>query len=240
MPSAEDTNAQIWNAESVVQEWVLRTSERERPRIAHWQMMADLLPFEASDSFRFLDIGAGTGSAARVVLDSFPNSSALLAEFSRPMIDEGSKALEGYGDRATYVEFDMTAGEWPTKIPADLDAIITSLCIHHIPDERKESLFGEILEHLSPGGWYFNYDPITSLDPSVAAVWQHTNDRSNPEAAHQREHRSHEELARYENHVRYMIPLDQQLGYFRSAGFASVDVYWKHLDNVIYGGCRPS
>jgi hypothetical protein len=37
-----------------------------------------------------------------------------------------------------------------------------------------------------------------------------------------------------------MIPLDQQLDYLRSAGFQGVDVYWKHLENVIYGGCRPA
>jgi hypothetical protein len=33
--------------------------------------------------------------------------------------------------------------------------------------------------------------------------------------------------------------LDPQLGFLRSAGFAGIDVYWKNLENVIYGGCRP-
>ncbi len=36
-----------------------------------------------------------------------------------------------------------------------------------------------------------------------------------------------------------MIPLDQQLGYLAGAGFTGIDVYWKRLDYVIYGGCRP-
>ena len=49
-----------------------------------------------------------------------------------------------------------------------------------------------------------------------------------------------EQHARWENHVRYIIPLDQQLEYLRSAGFAGIDVYWKKLENVIYGGCRPA
>jgi hypothetical protein len=39
--------------------------------------------------------------------------------------------------------------------------------------------------------------------------------------------------------VRYIIPLGQQLEYLRSAGFEGIDVYWKHLDTVIYGGRRP-
>ncbi len=36
-----------------------------------------------------------------------------------------------------------------------------------------------------------------------------------------------------------MIPLDPQVGFLRAAGFEGVDVFWKELDFVIYGGRRP-
>jgi tRNA (cmo5U34)-methyltransferase len=65
------------------------------------------------------------------------------------------------------------------------------------------------------------------------------NDHDNPEAASKRLHRTPLERARWDNHVRYIIPLGPQLEYLRSAGFDGVDVYWKHLENVIYGGRRP-
>ena len=39
--------------------------------------------------------------------------------------------------------------------------------------------------------------------------------------------------------MRYVIPLRQQLDYLQSAGFLGIDVYWKHLDTVIYGGHLP-
>ncbi|MEO6887336.1 MAG: class I SAM-dependent methyltransferase, partial [Jatrophihabitantaceae bacterium] len=141
--------------------------------------------------------------------------------------------------RYRYVEFDMLQGPWPEQIPEALDAIVTSLCVHHLPDDRKQSLFGEILDRLKPGGWYLNYDPVIAEDPDVEATWQRVNDRLDPEAAHKRQHRSSQEQARHENHVRYMIPLARQVDYLRSAGFVGVDVYWKHLENVIYGGSRP-
>ena len=114
------------------------------------------------------------------------------------------------------------------------------MCIHHLPDHRKQGLFAEIFERLAPGGWYVNYDPVSSADPVVEATWERVNDRDDPEAAGKRLHRTPQEQSRYENHVRYVIPLDQQLDYLRSAGFQGVDVYWKHLENVIYGGCRPT
>src|SRR5260221_2393457 len=103
-----------------------------------------------------------------------------------------------------------------------------------------QGLFAEIFARLVPGGWYLNYDPVRTDDPLVEATWQRVNDHEDPEAASRRLHRTPQEHARYENHVRYIIPLDQQLEYLRSAGFRGIDVYWKQLDYVIYGGWRPA
>jgi hypothetical protein len=36
-----------------------------------------------------------------------------------------------------------------------------------------------------------------------------------------------------------MIPLEPQVAWLREAGFVDVDVYWKRLDWVIYGGRVP-
>lgn len=240
MADTTDSNAAIWKSDEIIKEWAAKANEREKTRLAHWQTMAKLLPFGGSDEFMFLDLGAGMGAAARTVLDCYPRSTVVLAEFSPQMIVEGTRELAPYDGRFRYLEFDMLAGVWPEEIPTDLDAVISSLCIHHMPDNRKQGLFVEIYEHLVPGGWYFNYDPVVSPDPVVEATWQRTNDREDPEAEHKRNHRSPEEQARYENHVRYLIPLDQQLGFLRAAGYDGVDVYWKYLDNVIYGGHRPS
>ena len=73
----------------------------------------------------------------------------------------------------------------------------------------------------------------------VEEAWQRAGDRRDPSAADKRHHRTPEEQFRYENHVRYMIPLDWQVGFLRAAGFEGVDVFWKELDFVIYGGRRP-
>jgi SAM-dependent methyltransferase len=156
------------------------------------------------------------------------------------MMDEGKREMQPFAGRFQYVEFDMSTNTWPAVIPATVEAVLTSMCIHHLPDHRKQGLFAEILERLAPGGWYLNYDPVSSPDAVVEATWERVNDRDDPEAAGKRLHRSPQEQSRYENHVRYVIPLDQQLDYLRSAGFQGVDVYWKHLENVIYGGRRPT
>ena len=113
------------------------------------------------------------------------------------------------------------------------------MCVHHLTDERKQGLFSEIFQHLVPGGWYFNFDPVSPPDPpsSRSGSGSATARTRRPVIAEQ--HRTPEQHARWENHVRYIIPLDQQLEYLRAAGFQGIDVYWKKLENVIYGGYRP-
>ncbi len=240
MDDQADANAAIWQSAEGVQAWAAEAERQERERKAHRRFMAGLLPYQEQQPFTFLDLGAGTGAASRAILDLHPHSTAILADFSAEMMRAGEREMQRFAGRYRYVEFDMSAGgEWPAAIPAALDAVVTSMCVHHLPDERKQSLFAEILGHLVPGGWYLNYDPVRGDDPVVEATWKRVNDHDDPEAAARRQHRTPLDHACWENHVRYMIPLGRQLGYLRSAGFEGIDVYWKQLENVIYGGRRP-
>jgi len=234
-----DTNAAIWKSEEVVRSFALQAEERERQRREQFQLLARLLPFDPDDVFTFVDLGAGTGAAARAVLTEYPRASAILAEYSPQMIAEGEHHMAAFAGSYRYVEFDMLASAWPEAVPAHVDAVVSALSIHHLPDGRKRAIFGEILERLQPGGWYVNYDPIRAPDAALEAIWERVNDRYEPDAPFKRAHRSPQEQARYENHVRYMIPLEPQLQWLRDAGFANVDVFWKRLDWAIYGGSRP-
>jgi SAM-dependent methyltransferase len=236
-----DPNAAIWQSAEAVEAWAAEAGRQERNRVTHRRFMAVLLPFGDQEAFTFLDLGAGTGAAARTILDLYPRSTAILADFSAEMMRAGEREMQRFAGRYRYVEFDMSAGGgWPEAIPGALDAVVTSMCVHHLPDERKQGLFAEIFDHLAPGGWYLNYDPVRAEDPVVEATWARVNDHDDPEAAARRSHRTPVDQARWDNHVRYIIPLGPQLGYLRSAGFDGIDVYWKQLDNVIYGGRRPA
>jgi tRNA (cmo5U34)-methyltransferase len=240
MDQQADTNAAIWQSGEIAATWVSESEQRECSRQPQRELMAALLPFGDQDAFTFLDLGSGTGAASRVILRRYPRSTAVLADFSAEMMKAGEHEMQPFAGRYRFVESDLSASSWSAGIPEVLDAVVTSLCVHHLPDERKQGLFTEIFGHLAPGGWYLNYDPVLAEDPVTETAWQRVNDRQDPEAAAQRLNRTPEQQARYENHNRYIVPLGQQLEYLRSAGFTGIDVYWKHLDYVIYGGCRPA
>jgi tRNA (cmo5U34)-methyltransferase len=239
MTDPADTNAAIWKSEETARSFAVQSEQRERERREQFALLARLLPFEPRDAFTFLDLGAGTGAASRGVLAEYPVAHAILAEYSPQMMAEGRRVMSAYSGRYRYVELDMLAPEWPAAVRADLHAIVSAQSIHHLPDERKQATFGRVFDHLRPGGWFLNYDPIRAPDAEIEAVWERVNDRYTPGAAYQRAHRGPEEQARYENHVRYMIPLEPQLAWLRAAGFTTVDVFWKRLDWVIYGGQKP-
>ncbi len=241
MGDPADTNAAIWKSAEAVEAWTAEAERQERSRQAHRHLTALLLPFGEQDEFTFLDLGAGTGAASRAILGLRPRSTAILADYSAEMMRAGERQMQRFAGRYRYVEFDMSAGgEWPAGIPAALDAVVTSMCVHHLPDQRKQGLFTEIYDRLAPGGWYLNYDPVRPGDSVVEATWERMNDQDDPEAAARRKNRTPLEQARWDNHVRYIAPLGPQLGYLRSAGFEGIDVYWKQMENVIFGGRRPA
>ena len=239
MSEPADTNAAIWQSAEGVGAWTAEAEAQERKRVVHRRFMASLLPFGEQQGFTFLDLGAGTGAASRAVLSEFPRATAVLADFSNEMMAEGEGSLASFKGRYRYVEFDMLSSDWPAEVPVPLDAVVSALSIHHLPDARKRTIFGEIRQRLRPNGWYINYDPVRAPDPSLEAIWERVNDVYDPEGPYNRANRTPQELARYENHVRYMIPLAPQLEWLREAGFTNIDVFWKRLDWVIYGGSNP-
>ncbi len=238
--SEADSNDSVWKSERGVADWVSGERRREQRRSEQRRLLAELLPFGEDEEFRFVDLGAGTGAAARAVLDYYPRSSAVLADFSPQMREQAAIALGDYAGRYVYLEYDLRGGPWPEVASAGVPAVITSLCVHHLPDERKGELFAEIFAHLTPGGWYLNFDAVSTDDPLVAATWKLANDRQDPETAARQANLSPEERLRHENHLRHMIPLEPQLELLRAAGFEGIDLYWKQLDFVIYGGRRPA
>src|SRR5712692_7762422 len=213
MNQPADMNAAIWQSSEMAETWAAEAAERERRNAAPWRFMTVLLPFGDQDAFTFLDLGAGTGGLSRAILDAYPRSTAVLADFSAAMMGAGEREMEPFAGRYRYVEFDLQAGDWPAGVPGSVDAVVTSLCVHHLTDERKQALFGEILQRLVPGNWYLNYDPVRTDDPVVAAAWERATERRDPKLAHKRSHQTPEEKVRWENHVRHMMPLAPQLEY---------------------------
>jgi hypothetical protein len=111
------------------------------------------------------------------------------------MMQNGAVKLAPFAGRYTYVEYDMNLGQWPAELTGPFAAAVSARAIHHLPNEAKGVLFRRVLEALSSGGVFVNWDRFR--DPSEAV---------DPTNAHQRT----------------VATIEEQLDLLRAAGFASV------------------
>src|SRR6476646_5722501 len=97
---------------------------------------------------RVLDLGSGDGRLLALVLLVHPEASAMALDFSSTMLDR-LRARFHASPHVSVVPHDLDA-----PLPAfahRFDAVVSSFAIHHLPHERKRTLYREVFGHLEPG-----------------------------------------------------------------------------------------
>ncbi len=102
---------------------------------------------------RFLDLGAGGGAFAELVMETHPGVDRRPGRLLRADGGCGGAAAEG-PRRAMGVRARRSLRTRPgaRRFRAGrYDAVVSALCIHHLPDERKRELYAEAYELLEAG-----------------------------------------------------------------------------------------
>lgn len=195
---------------------------------------------------RFLDIGAGDGVLSEILLDRHPQSEAVLVDFSRPMLDAAASRLESSAGRWRSVEADLSSPGWVNALPAGepYDAVVSGLCIHHLPDERKRQLYEEVFDLLAAGGAFLNWEHVSVGEWArgmfdermVEGLVRLERTRPEPRAA---EAVANEYRARPDAADNRLLDPETQCEWLRSIGFERVDVFFRWLELALFGGIRP-
>ena len=147
-----------WRDSAHVKRWAERRHLIDQDRESGFRRMLEFLPADINAALKVIDIGAGDGKVASLVMDAYPNATAVLIDFSPEMMDKGAKDLARFAGRFRYLNWDMNFGDWPAELSGPFDAAVSSAAIHHLSNERKAWLAAEIAQRLAPGGAYANYD----------------------------------------------------------------------------------
>ena len=223
-----------WDTPELAQAYVERTDRESDQRAEGFRLMAALVPFEHDHPIRVLDIGTGQGAVAAILLDAFPRSTAVGLDVSEPMQQIAAGRMAHYGDRFRYYLGDFVDGDLPTDLGGPFDVAVSSRAIHHLPAAAKQRLYQSIFQALSPGGAAFNLDSVAPDDEYLRQRYRDAGRilrGAPPEQAAERANRMPTAGHYYE-------PLDQHLGFLRTAGFTSVDVFWKRLGMTLLGGYK--
>lgn len=189
---------------------------------------------------RFIDLGCGDGYLARVILNEFPDAQAVLVDHSEAMLKRAKIAMKEF-PRVQLVQKDLADPLLAWTEPASAELVVASYSIHHLPHERKRSLYQEIFEILRPGGMFLNIEHVASASPEIEAMW----DEAFIELIVDRTGRPKDEVA-HEYHTRpdkadnILLSVDAQVKWLQEIGFAHADCYFRFLELAVFGGVKPS
>jgi SAM-dependent methyltransferase len=187
---------------------------REIPhRVTAEQMLLEALPPRVE---RFLDLGTGDGRMIALVRSRYPDARAVGLDVSEPML---ARAADRFEDDSR-VELRAHELGLPLAVEGPFDAVVSGLAIHHLEDERKRALFGEVRALLAPGGVFANLDLVSP-------------------ASHQIHERFRREIGRTEDDpADRLADLGEQLGWLRDAEFREVDCHFKWLELALLVALR--
>ena len=165
---------------------------------------------------RILDLGCGDGRLSALVLTAYPESTAICVDMSPPMLDAVSERFSD-DDRVTIATHDLEE-----SLPFDrpFDAVISSLAIHHVEDERKAALYAEIAALLAPGGVFANLEVVRSPTQALHDQWR-------------------DEMGARDDNADRLAPLEPQLEWLRETGLEDVDCIWKWRALALLRGAKP-
>ena len=197
-----------------------------------FQALTAAIPYEARDAIRVLDLGCGTGTTARHILEKFPLAQVTCVDFAEKMVQAARNKLSGYR-HVKYVVKDFRELEWDTTY----HVVVSSLALHHlVTDADKKAFYRRVYAGLKLGGCFYNADIILAssahLQEAYLAKWK----------AYMRKGVRPEEIEkkwlpkyREEDHP---APLVDQLEWLKKIGFQAVDVLWKYYNVAVYGGVK--
>lgn len=181
---------------------------------------AVLLEIVPRDARRVLDLGTGDGRLLALMLADGRELTAVGVDVSRPMLAAARERFDG-DERIEIVDHDLAD---PLPELGSFDAVVSSMAIHHLEDERKRSLYAEILGLLEPGGVFANFEHVAS--PS--------------ERLHRDFFAAIEEPLEHEDPSDRTALVETQLAWLRDLGFEDVDCVWKWREMALLAGRRPS
>jgi len=196
---------------------------------------------------RVVDLGCGEGKLCQAILEKFENTKVHGLDLSEKMLDQARKNLEIYQERYSLQKFRLEATDWRSS-ELRADAFVSSLAIHHLDGEQKQSLFKDLFGLLSPGGILVVADIIEPTQPIgfdiASGLWDDFISKKskddNSDIAHQKFLDGHWNYFDYpgEDPIDKPSSIVCQLKWLESSGFSKVDVFWMNAGHAIFGGWK--
>jgi tRNA (cmo5U34)-methyltransferase len=197
-----------------------------------------------------LELCCGDGLLAELLLDRLPAFTLHGLDGSVEMLRRAEERLARFGNRFRCEMFDLAAPDWRrSQVP--VNAVVSSLAVHHLTGPQKQELFRDLQRILVDGGVLVIADLVdqkTDAGKRVAAeAWdtvvrkQSLDLDGNTEAFDffQREGWNTFWYLDPED-IDKPSPLFDQLKWLETAGFVDVDAHWMLAGHAVFSARKPA
>jgi tRNA (cmo5U34)-methyltransferase len=236
----------VWQGEDHVR-WYLESVRGAIPLCQEqFAVMVQMVAASRAPVRRFLDVGAGAGALSAVLLAHYPEAQAVLVDFSPPMLEAARLRLPATAAGPAFHAADLATPAWreAVVVHAPFDAIVSGFAIHHLEDERKRALYGELHDLLAPGGAFAHIEHVAPEAAWVAraydegmidALWDYARRAGDGQT---RAEIAAEYETRPDRAANRLAPLEIQLQWLRDAGFRDVAAPFRWYELAVFGGYR--
>jgi len=196
------------------------------------EALVSSLSFSSCKRPSVLDLGCGTGTVSARILERFPEAHVTCLDMASNMLGMAKQKLASYSmEECQFICADFSL--WNPSVR--YDAIVSSLALHHLPDdEAKKAFLAKVYGALASGGVFVNADVVMSgndaLQDMYLRKWREFMLKTVPV-----EEVDEKWFPSYRNEDCPAILLDQ-LEWLKGVGFAPTDVIWKYYNFTVYGG----
>jgi tRNA (cmo5U34)-methyltransferase len=200
-------------------------------------LLLDAVGLYLSPDSSVLDLGAGSGRIAKMVMDRFPDSEVTLVDASPNMLRGASETLAGLTGRYHTLVGDFFHQQLDLGAQAfDCITSVFAICQGRKIDEYVQ-LYADIYRWLKPSGNLVCLDHVRGANGLLTrlnvANWQEFMLRSFPE-----DHVEAAIVSAYQ--LDNPLPLHQHLTLLTEAGFEETDILYKRDMFALYTGRKPS
>jgi len=191
------------------------------------------MPHPKSQKIKVADLGCGTGTIAKMILERHPNSILTCVDLAANMIETAKIKLGKYKN-VEYIVGDFHNFNFNRKY----DAVVTSLALHHLRnDNDKKKFFKKIFDALNKNGVFYNADVVLGSNETVQNLYINKWKEFMRRKVSVSEIES-KWIPKYEEEDR-PAKLIEQMKWLEEIGFEKTDVIWKYYNFAVYGGVKP-
>ncbi len=250
-------DAGVWKQRDVAAAFLNERSLHIPQRQNQLEVILRVLRFAPRKPERILDLGCGDAILLATALEAWPDASGVAVDFSPLMLEQARTRLAKFAGRGhadgppKTVEADLGSSAWLDSVSnalgssrLEFDAVLSGLAIHHLPHDRKGTLYREIFGLLAPGGVFLNLEHVSSPAPVVEEIF----DDFMTEHLYLRRREKGEDVTpdqvrrdfmeRPDRAANILASVEEQCQWLRDIGYQNVDCYWKYFELAVFGGFR--